>query len=191
MYAKFRSAHDPSSAVPPESARARQIIPLDQHSPSDDGSFISRVRSNDVPKRINRGKAIAMTHRTNLRRRWARTVGRHMCLILSHQKTRAFANGAIVNICRGGLLIETDGDFIHGDRLTIMNPGGLCINGVCIESDVHGTVRWGLNTKPLSMGRYCYGVELDELLAHRHFGDKQDESRTDDTHGNDAAPAMR
>lgn len=132
-----------------------------------------------------------MTHKTIIERRWTRTGGRHRCLILSHQESRAFATGAIVNICRGGLLIETDVNFIHGDRLTVLNLGGLDINELCIENDVHGTVRWGLKAKSLSMGRYCYGVELDELLARRNATGKQDESRPDDTQGNVAAPAMR
>lgn len=132
-----------------------------------------------------------MTHKTILKRRWARTGGRQMCLILSHQKSRAFFIGAIVNICKGGLLIETDVNFIHGDRLTIMKREDTDINGLCIENDVHGTVRWGLKAEPLSMGRYCYGVELDEVLARRHVWDNQDESLPDDAQEHHTAPPTR
>jgi hypothetical protein len=141
--------------------------------------------------RMNQDKTITMTHKTLLKRRWTRTGGRYSCLILPHQKTRAFANGAIVNICRGGLLIETDVNFIHGDRLTIMNQDNIDITGLSIEHDVHGTVLWGLNATSFSMGRYCYGVELDEVLARRHGGDRHDKSRPDATSGKDVATARQ
>jgi hypothetical protein len=131
---------------------------------------------------------MAMTHKTLLNRRWTRSSGRHRCCILPHQRTNAFANAAIVNLCQGGLLIETDVKFIHGDRLTILNRGEIDINGLCIEHDVHGTVLWGLNAESSSMGRYRYGVEFDEVLPLKLGGDKRGETRSDSTPGTDVAP---
>lgn len=129
-----------------------------------------------------------MTHETLLNRRWTRSSGRQPCWILAHQHTNAFASGAIVNLCQGGLRIETDVKFIHGDRLTILKRGEINVNGLCIEHDVHGTVLWGLNAESSSMGRYCYGVEFDEVLPLKHGGDKRGEPRPGSTPGKDVAP---
>lgn len=97
-------------------------------------------------------------------RRWDRSSGIFPCWVMPHQRANSFGNGAVINIGRGGLLLETELKFGHGDRMTLIARNKIEIEGLQIDHDIHGTVRWGLSAASSLMGLYYFGVELDEVL---------------------------
>ena len=114
-----------------------------------------------------------MTNENQTKRKWTRSCGIFPCWVLPHQKVNGFCNGAVINIGRGGFLLETDMKFFHGDRLTIIHQKKVEIEDLHIDHDIHGTVRWGLSAKDSLMGLYYFGIELDEILPLRRAADYQ------------------
>lgn len=114
-----------------------------------------------------------MINENKTNRKWTRSCGIFPCWVLPHQKMNGFCNAAVINIGRGGLLLETDMKFIHGDRMTIIHQEKVENDELHIDHDVHGTVRWGMGAKYSLMGLYYFGIELDEILPLKRVANNQ------------------
>jgi len=115
-----------------------------------------------------------MNHEEQSHRKWTRYSGLFSCRIMSHQHMSEFVIGCIINISRGGLLLETNFKFGHGDRLTLISQHGHEIAGFNVGHDIHGTARWGQNGTSTPLDLYYVGVELDELLPGNKLADSYD-----------------
>lgn len=103
-----------------------------------------------------------MTDDAQKNRKWERYCSLLPCQIIPANAVDPVVTGRIINIGRGGILVEADFDFKSGDRVSV----------VMIETDerfemreeIHGTVRWGQIDASSLMSLYYVGVEFDELL---------------------------
>lgn len=79
----------------------------------------------------------------------------------------------IINIGRGGVLIEADYDFPTGARVIIATGPESETDRFGELDEVHGTVRWGQMDKVSLMGLFYIGVEFDELLPLKQAATRQ------------------
>lgn len=78
-----------------------------------------------------------------------------------------FISARIINIGRGGMLIEADYDFPIGARVIVATGAESETDRFGELDEVHGTVRWGQMDKSSLMGLFYIGVEFDDLLPFR------------------------
>lgn len=104
-----------------------------------------------------------MAHETQKNRKWKRFGCLLPCRIIPQSETDMLVSARIINIGRGGLLIEADYKFNTGDRV-IIAPAEIGFERFEMLEEVHGTVCWGQIDDSSLMGLYYIGVEFDELL---------------------------
>lgn len=73
----------------------------------------------------------------------------------------------IINIGRGGVLLESDHNFSPGDKVIIIARQKSEIDRFEVEHEVHGIVRWGQFDASSLMGLFYVGVEFDDLLPFK------------------------
>jgi len=100
-------------------------------------------------------------------RKWERYCCLLPCRIIRATDSELVVTGRIINIGRGGLLIEADFDFKNGERVIVVVVQQDEIERFEIGTEVHGTVRWGQVDTCSLMGIFYIGVEFDELLPLR------------------------
>ncbi|MBP9943149.1 MAG: PilZ domain-containing protein [Desulfomicrobium sp.] len=103
-----------------------------------------------------------MAHETQKNRKWKRYGCLLPCRIIPQTETDMLVSARIINIGRGGLLIEADYDFNIGDRV-IVAAAGSGFDRFEVLDEIQGTVRWGQIDQSSLMGLYYIGVEFDEL----------------------------
>lgn len=104
-----------------------------------------------------------MAHEMQKNRKWKRFGCLLPCRIIPQSETDMVVSARIINIGRGGLLIEADYSFNMGDRVIVAAASTEIERFEAIE-EMHGTVRWGQIDDNSLMGLYYIGVEFDELL---------------------------
>jgi len=92
-------------------------------------------------------------------RKWERYGCLLPCQIIPKAYPTTKISGRIVNIGRGGILMESDYSFNPGDAVTILPMED---DGTAHE--FHGLVRWGQIDTSSLMGLFYIGIEFDELL---------------------------
>jgi hypothetical protein len=113
-----------------------------------------------------------MVHEMQKNRKWKRYGCLLPCRIIPQTETDMVVSARIINIGRGGLLIEADYNFTMGDRVIVAAANTGFERFEAIE-EVHGTVRWGQVDDNSLMGLYYIGVEFDELLPLKQAVDGQ------------------
>lgn len=96
-------------------------------------------------------------------RKWERYVCLLPCSICSRE-TGLTLHARIINVCRGGILIESDYPFETGERLEIVASPEIGVDRFQINEPIEGTVRWGKIDSGSLMGLFYIGIEFDELL---------------------------
>lgn len=104
-----------------------------------------------------------MAHETQKNRKWKRFGCLLPCRIIPQTEADMLVSARIINIGRGGLLIEADYNFNTGDRV-IIAPAETGFERFEVLEEIQGTVRWGQIDDNSLMGLYYIGVEFDELL---------------------------
>ncbi len=104
-----------------------------------------------------------MTPDAQKNRKWERYGCLLPCRIIPQNEADIIVSARIINIGRGGILIEADYDFNTGDRVIIAAADSGIDRFELIE-EVHGTVRWGQVDASSLMGLFYVGVEFDDLL---------------------------
>ncbi len=104
-----------------------------------------------------------MAHETQKNRKWKRYGCLLPCRIIPQTEADMLVCARIINIGRGGLLIEADYDFNIGDRV-IVAASGSGFDRFEVLEEIQGTVRWGQIDQSSLMGLYYIGVEFDELI---------------------------
>jgi hypothetical protein len=107
-----------------------------------------------------------MAHETQKNRKWKRYGCLLPCRIIPQTESDMQVSARIINIGRGGLLIEADYNFSIGDRV-IIAPAETGFERFEALEEVQGTVRWGQTDDSSLMGLYYIGVEFDELLPFK------------------------
>jgi Tfp pilus assembly protein PilZ len=113
-----------------------------------------------------------MAHEMQKNRKWKRFGCLLPCRIIPQTETDMVVSARIINIGRGGLLIEADYNFKIGDRV-IVAPADTGFERFEAIEEMHGTVRWGQTDDSSLMGLYYIGVEFDELLPLKQAMDGQ------------------
>lgn len=96
-------------------------------------------------------------------RKWER----YVCLLpcsISSRETGFTVQARIINVCRGGILIESDYPFETGERLRVTASPETGGDRFQISAPVDGTVRWGKIDASSLMGLFYIGIEFDDLL---------------------------
>lgn len=105
-----------------------------------------------------------MPDETPRNRKWERYGCLLPCRVIPEKEADMFISARIINIGRGGVLIEADYDFPTGARVIIATGAESEADRFGGLDEVHCTVRWGqLDTVSL-MGLFYVGVEFDDLL---------------------------
>ena len=97
-------------------------------------------------------------------RKWERYGCLLPCRVIPEKDADLHITARIINIGRGGILIEADYDFTTGSRVIIATSQGEESERFGELDEVHGTVRWGQIDTSSLMGLFYIGVEFDELL---------------------------
>lgn len=106
-------------------------------------------------------------------RKWERYGCLLPCQIIPQRQADVAIPSRIINIGRGGVLIEADFNFAPGERVTISATPGCDAEKFRFEQDIHGTVRWGQVDASSLMGLFYVGVEFDELLPLKQAAEQQ------------------
>lgn len=97
---------------------------------------------------------------------------RHGCLlpceILPQNWNDQPVPARIINIGRGGVLVESDHEFKPDDKVIII-ARQVCdeVDRFEIGQEVHGIVRWGQFDANSLMGLFYVGIEFEDLLPFR------------------------
>lgn len=105
-----------------------------------------------------------MTQETPKNRKWERYGCLLPCRIVCQHDAGLLIPARIINIGRGGVLIEADYDFVMGDKVMLSVVRKQDVERFAVEEEVHGTVRWGQVDASSLMGVYYIGIEFDDLL---------------------------
>jgi hypothetical protein len=104
-----------------------------------------------------------MAHEQQKNRKWKRFGCLLPCRIIPQTQPDMQVAARIINIGRGGLLIEADYNFSNGERVIVV-PAETGFDRFEVLEEIQGTVRWGQIDENSLMGLYYIGVEFDELL---------------------------
>ena len=104
-----------------------------------------------------------MTQDSQKNRKWERYGCLLPCRVIPQSESDMVVSARIINIGRGGILIEADYSFQTGDRVIITLSESEVERFELIE-EVQGTVRWGQIDASSLMGLYYIGIEFDDLL---------------------------
>jgi hypothetical protein len=105
-----------------------------------------------------------MTNSTSRNRKWERYVCLLPCHVIPETDADLIIPARIINIGRGGILIEADYDFPTGTRVIISSAQETEQERFDGLDEVHGTVRWGQIDRVSLMGLFYIGIEFDDLL---------------------------
>ena len=105
-----------------------------------------------------------MTNTTSRNRKWERYGCLMPCRVIPETDADLMISARIINIGRGGILIEADYDFTTGTRVIIVSSPDAEPEKFDGLDEVHGTVRWGQVDKVSLMGLFYIGIEFDDLL---------------------------
>ena len=97
-------------------------------------------------------------------RTWERYCSLLPCQLIPAKEAEPVVAGRIINIGRGGILVEADFDFKSGDRVTVVIEDTEGDERFEMRKEIRGTVRWGQIDPRSLMGLFYIGVEFDELL---------------------------
>lgn len=97
-------------------------------------------------------------------RMWERYCSLLPCLIIPANEVDPAVAGRIINIGRGGILVEADYDFKSGDRVSVVMNEIEGNERFEMHQEVHGTVRWRQIDASSLMSLFYIGVEFDKLL---------------------------
>jgi len=100
-------------------------------------------------------------------RKWERYACLISCRIIPENELDMSVPARIINIGRGGMLIEADYDFGTGTRVIVATVTDSDVDRFAMVEEVHGTVRWGQLDASSLMGLFYVGVEFDELLPFK------------------------
>ena len=113
-----------------------------------------------------------MTHDAQKNRKWKRYGCLLPCSIIPQTEADMLVSARIINIGRGGLLIESDYNFNIGDRV-IVATAATGFDRFEVLEEIQGTVRWGEIDEKSLMGLFYIGVEFDELIPLKQAVDSQ------------------
>jgi len=105
-----------------------------------------------------------MTTSTPKNRKWERYGCLLPCRVIPETEADMNISARIINIGRGGILIEADYDFATGTRVIVLTAGESGEDRFEGLDEVQGTVRWGQLDKVSLMGLFYIGIEFDDLL---------------------------
>jgi hypothetical protein len=105
-----------------------------------------------------------MTNTTSRNRKWERYACLLPCRVIPETDADLLISARIINIGRGGILIEADYDFSAGTRVIIAPAPNVDPERLGGLDEVHGTVRWGQIDTVSLMGLFYIGIEFDDLL---------------------------
>lgn len=108
-----------------------------------------------------------MADEAHKNRKWERYCCLLPCRIIRATDSELVVTGRIINIGRGGLLVEADFDFVSGERVIVAVKQQDGVERFEVGTEIHGTVRWGQVDACSLMGIFYIGVEFDELLPLR------------------------
>lgn len=104
-----------------------------------------------------------MTNNEEILRKWERFCCLMPCRIRPQDRDQEIPS-RIINVCRGGVLVESDFTFEAGERIVIMASPEIGMERFHINEEISGTVRWGKVDPSSLMGLYYVGIEFDDLL---------------------------
>jgi hypothetical protein len=92
------------------------------------------------------------------KRKWERYGCLMPCRVIPEKDADLNISARIINIGRGGILIEADYDFPTGSRVIIATHDDAQSDRFDELDEVHGTVRWGQIDTSSLMGLFYIGV---------------------------------
>lgn len=104
-----------------------------------------------------------MAHEEQKNRKWERYGCLLPCRVIPQNEADMVVSARIINIGRGGILIEADYDFNTGDKV-IVAAADTGIERFDLLEEIHGTVRWGQIDSTSLMGLFYVGIEFDDLM---------------------------
>jgi len=108
------------------------------------------------------------------KRKWERYGCLIPCRIIPVDHPQMTVSARIINIGRGGLLVEADYNFNPDDRVSIRIDPDSELERFDVGGDIQGTVRWGQIDPASLMGLFYVGIEFDDLLPLKQALDHQD-----------------
>jgi hypothetical protein len=97
-------------------------------------------------------------------RKWERYGCLLPCHVIPEKDADLSISARIINIGRGGILIESDYSFDTGTRVIIAAGPDMESDKFDELEEIHGTVRWGQIDRSSLMGLFYVGIEFDDLL---------------------------
>ncbi|MDP3429938.1 MAG: PilZ domain-containing protein [Desulfomicrobium sp.] len=104
---------------------------------------------------------------TQNNRRWDREPISVPCKISYEDDTRNSAEGSIINLSPGGVMLSTEQGFIANERVAITLEDEYDSLLFEFAEILIGTVRWSQSTATAGLGLYHVGIALERELPRR------------------------